>query len=109
MAKQEERFLKMKSGAVYRYTEALAKRKDAMLVDGFAAAEYYRKLGVENDITQAYPAREIDAGAIPDKPRRPPRNQTKRASKKTAVVVSDEEVPSEDALEELIGTNGEDL
>lgn len=58
----KERFLRLKSGAVYHYTDTLAKRKDAIVIDGPAAAEYFRGINSENAITKKYPARDIDAG-----------------------------------------------
>jgi hypothetical protein len=106
----EERFLRMKSGAVYRYSPALAKRRDAVLVDGFAAARHYRSIGVKNDITEKYPEREMDEGAIPPAPRRPPRDQSKRTrGAKAAVVVSDSEGDTAAIVEELLGNDAKDV
>lgn len=98
---ENERFLRVKSGAVYRYSEALAKRRDALLVDGHAAADYYRSIGVKNDITEKYPPREE---AIPVQR---PRSVQRRPSPKSKVVVSDEQIPDE--LEELMGKDVKNL
>lgn len=74
-----ERFLKMKSGAVYRYSAALAKRKDAIVVDGHTAAAYFRSMGVENDITEKYGERAIDV-PVAGKKRTTTRSKPKAAA-----------------------------
>jgi hypothetical protein len=101
----EDRFIKLKSGAVYHYCEALAKRKDALVVDGHVAAMYFRKLGIENAITRKYPMRAIDKNAIPERPTRPARDQSKRGRPRKSMVVSDDEQTPATALEELLEDN----
>ncbi len=96
----EERFLKMKTGAVYRYSAMLAKRRDAVIVDGYAAAEYFRSIGSENEITKKFPKRDIDTPAPKTgKPRR-------KASPKAKTVVSDDK---DSGLKELLGEDAENI
>ena len=103
-----EKFIRVSNGVVYRYSEKLMKRRDALVVDGQAAADYFRSIGVENDITKKYPESELTRG-VPEPratktTRRVPKKETSGA--KTATVVSDDKDP--DALQELIG-NAEKL
>ena len=121
-----ERFIKLKSGACYPYSERLAKRKDAQIVDGYTAARYFRNMGVTSRITEEYPEREIDKGISPDKgpssrgdasvkarakPKTKPKAKAKAKPKPKAIPddvepdVSD--VPSE--VEEALVTDVEDL
>lgn len=99
----EDRFIRVSNGAVYRYSPALMKRADAMVISGLAAADHYRKMGVENDITAKYPESELTRGV----PEPPAKKTTRRVPKKTrsdktpTTVVSTEEEP--DALKELLG------
>ena len=104
----EERFVRVSNGAVYRYSPTLAKRKDATIISGLAAADYFRAQGAENDITKKYPESELTRG-VPEPPakkttRRVPKKAT--SDKKPVTVVSEEEEP--DALKEILG-NAEDL
>lgn len=49
------RFIRIADGTVYGYTSLLAKRRDATIVDGYTAAQWFKSQGVENDVTRAYP------------------------------------------------------
>lgn len=49
------RWLQVRSGAVYHWSEALAKAPGAFIVGPQVAADYFRKLGVDNALTQEYP------------------------------------------------------
>jgi hypothetical protein len=108
----EERFIKVSNGAIYRYASGLMKRRDAQVVNGQTAADYFRKMGVKNDITEKYPPSELTKG-VPETPvkkttRRVPRKPKapKSDDNTPTVMVSDEAEP--DALKELLG-DGEDL
>lgn len=87
-----ERFLKMKSGAVYRYSAALAKRKDAIVVDGHTAAAYFRSMGVENDITEKYGERAIDV-PVAGKKRTTTRSKPKAAAEPKPDPVTEPPLP----------------
>lgn len=54
----DEQFIRLKSGTVYRYSDALFKRKDAVIVTGQEAADFFRSVKTENDITKKYPPKE---------------------------------------------------
>ena len=104
----EERFIRVCNGAVYRYSDKLMKRKDASVISGQAAADYFRSQGADNDITRKYPESSLTRG-VPEPPakkttRRVPMKAT--SDTKTVTMVSDEEEP--DDLKELLG-NAEDL
>ena len=43
----EDKFIRVKSGSIYRWTEMLMKRRDAVEVDGHTAAKYFRDQGIE--------------------------------------------------------------
>lgn len=49
------RFIRLQDGTIYGYTSLLAKRRDATIVDGYAAAQWFKSQGVENEVTRAYP------------------------------------------------------
>lgn len=91
----EEKFIRVPSGAIYRWSTKLARRKDGVVVDGHAAADYFRSRGVKNDITERYPKRDFR----PAIPTEPPKKQ-RRVGAKGKTVVSDEAEP--DALEGLL-------
>jgi hypothetical protein len=94
-----ERFLKMKSGSVYRWSPTLAKRKDSMVVDGYAAAAFFRSIGVSNDITEKYAARPIDAPA-PEKKRTTTRNRPKAKTEPAIDLATEPELPLEEPASE---------
>lgn len=104
----EGRFIRVSNGAVYRYSETLMKRRDAQLITGQTAADHFRKRGVSNDITEAYPPSETTRGV----PEPPAKKTTRRVPKKAKgdtraqVVVSEEAEP--DALKEILG-DGQNL
>lgn len=50
-----KRFVRLASGAVYAWTEMLAKMRNATEVTAQVAADYYRTLGADNELTQKYP------------------------------------------------------
>lgn len=104
----EEKFIRVSNGCVYRYAPMLMKRRDAQVVNGQTAADYFRSIGVSNDITEKYPPSELTRG-VPEPPaRKTTRRVPKKATddKKPVVMVSEEEEP--DALKEILG-NAEDL
>lgn len=96
-----EKFIRVKSGAVYRWTPLMAKRRDAILVGPQEMADWHRSIGTESEYTKKYPER----GGIPTPDKRkkaPPRTLKKAASRsKPQTMVSSEEEP--DALKEIIG------
>jgi len=49
------RFIRLPDGTIYGYTSLLAKRRDATIVDGYSAAQWFKSQGVENEVTRAYP------------------------------------------------------
>lgn len=49
------RFIRLPDGTIYGYTSLLAKRRDATIVDGYTAAQWFKSQGVENDVTRAFP------------------------------------------------------
>lgn len=52
---EEERYIRLKDGDIYGYTEILARRKDAVIVDAYAAAQGFRAMGVSNELTARFP------------------------------------------------------
>lgn len=99
-----ERFLRVKSGAVYRYSEQLAERKDAIVVDGHTAAEYFRSIGAENDITKKYPERDVDRAST----KAPSRRKTAPEPEALPVsgVIMTDEAASMDVIGELLRKDG---
>lgn len=53
---EPDRFVRLADGTIYGYSEMLARKKGASVVDGYVAATYFRSVGVENDITKRYPS-----------------------------------------------------
>ena len=49
------RFIRLQDGTIYGYTSLLAKRRDATIVDGYTAAQWFKTQGVENEVTRAFP------------------------------------------------------
>ena len=98
----EDKFIRVKSGSIYRWTEMLMKRRDAVEVDGHTAAKYFRDQGIENDITAKYP---LATQAIPtpkpaSKAKKAPAKSTAGGTAKT--VVTDEPVHPDKLLEGLL-------
>lgn len=52
---KEERYIRLRDGTIYGYTPLLAKRRDAVIVDDYAAAQWYRSQGITNELTEKYP------------------------------------------------------
>ncbi len=50
------RYIRLDDGTLYHYTDLLATRRDASIVDEYTAAQYMRAQGVDNELTQKYPA-----------------------------------------------------
>lgn len=95
-----KKFIRVKSGAVYRWTPMLAKRKDAIIVGPQEYADWTRAQGAENEFTKKYPEREGIPAPKKNEPK--PRSLKKAASRsKPKTMVSSEEEP--DALKEIIG------
>tara|TARA_R110000772_G_scaffold235182_3_gene346791 strand:- start:7910 stop:8227 length:318 start_codon:yes stop_codon:yes gene_type:complete len=97
-----KKFLRVKSGAVYHYSDRLAKRSDAIVVDGHAAAAYFRSIGSVNKITKAYPERKIDSGVPMPKA---PASRVKKAETPVTIVepVSDAETVDDHVAKLLSG------
>ena len=49
------RFIRLPDGTIYGYTSLLAKRRDATIVDGYTAAQWFKSQGVDNEVTRAFP------------------------------------------------------
>lgn len=62
------RFIRLPDGTIYGYTSLLAKRRDVTIVDGYAAAQWFKSQGVENDVTREFPD---TAPLDPPRPGRP--------------------------------------
>lgn len=79
-----ERFIRLPDGTIYGYTSMLAKRRDATIVDGYAAAQWFKSQGVENEVTRRFVATApLDQRPAP-KPapaRKPNRNVVKEAQR----------------------------
>lgn len=65
----EDRFIRLSDGTIYGYSELLAKRKDAMIVDGYTAAMWFKNQGIENEVTEKYP--HAAASTLVTEPTRP--------------------------------------
>lgn len=99
----DDRFIRVKSGAVYRFSERLLKRKDAVIVTGQEAADYYRSINSENEITAKWPAKKHSA-------LRPQANKPSaksRGGRKPRTVVSDKKVDDLETLMESLKTDGD--
>lgn len=46
------RYIRLTDGTVYHYSDRLAKRRDATVVDEDAARAYFEKLGIKNALTE---------------------------------------------------------
>jgi hypothetical protein len=79
------RFIRLQDGTIYGYTSLLAKRRDATIVDGYTAAQWFRSQGVENDVTRAFP------GTAPLDPLPAPRQYLPASSKPNRNVVKEEQ------------------
>ena len=49
-----DRFIRLSDGTIYGYTSMLAKRRDATIVDGYTAAQWFKAQGVENEVTRRF-------------------------------------------------------
>ena len=49
------RYLQLRTGVIFHYSESLAKGKGTFEVSAQVAADWFRGEGVENDLTRAYP------------------------------------------------------
>jgi ABC-type amino acid transport substrate-binding protein len=49
------RYIRLTDGSIYGYTDLLATRRDATIVDEYTAAQYMRAQGLDNDLTRKYP------------------------------------------------------
>jgi len=73
------RFIRLSDGTIYGYTSLLAKRKDATIVDGYTAAQWFKSQGVENEVTRAFPeTAALDAAAAPRRLSTPPASKPNR-------------------------------
>lgn len=52
---EPERYLRLGENDVYGYSELLATRRDAAVIDGYTAAQLLRRQGITNEITERYP------------------------------------------------------
>ncbi len=52
------KWLQLRSGAVYHWSKSLAKASGAFVVGPQVAADWFRSIGAENEITKAYPPEE---------------------------------------------------
>jgi hypothetical protein len=50
-----EKYIRLGENDVYGYTELLATRRDATIIDGYAAAQLLRRQGITNELTERYP------------------------------------------------------
>ncbi len=58
-------WLQLRSGAVYHWSETLARASGAFIVGPQVAADWFRSIGAENKITKAYPP-EAEVLAVAD-------------------------------------------
>ena len=70
------KWLQLRSGAVYNWSEALAKASGSFIVSPQIAADWFRSIGADNDVTKAYPPEEevlavADDNAEKDEPAPP--------------------------------------
>ena len=52
------KWLQLRSGAVYNWSEALAKASGSFIVSPQIAANWFRSIGGDNEVTRAYPPEE---------------------------------------------------
>jgi len=93
------KYLRFASGAVYRYSESLAAREDAVEVPERDFALHLASMGVDNDLTRKH---KNPAPAIPEELPQPKKKLTvsKAGRGKKTMVVADSD---KEALKELLG------
>lgn len=99
MVKATDKFIRVRSGAVYHHTDLLARRKDAVIVGPQEFADYLRECGVANDVTRKYPTRDT---AEPKKKSRGRPAKPKETAIKEPETADLEDALSGDALEEVL-------
>lgn len=55
MASLPKKWIKTRNGAVYAWNERLAEARGAYVVSAQEAADYFRSVGAENELTKKYP------------------------------------------------------
>jgi hypothetical protein len=87
-----DRFIRLRDGTIYGYTSMLAKRRDATIVDGYTAAQWFKSQGVENEITARF---DVTAALDPRPPARPaPRKASEKPNRN---VVKEEQKAAREA------------
>jgi len=69
------RWLKLRSGAVYAWSESLAKASGAYLVSAQEAADWFRSIGGDNEITRKYPPLRETLGTSAEDEEGPPEDE----------------------------------
>ncbi len=114
-------WLQLRSGAVYHWSESLAKAAGSFVVSPQVAADWFRSIGADNETTKAYPPEkevlavadedigEEDPASVP-KARARPRPQPKKApagklrsaaGREPTISVSDK-APTKKEIQEMI-------
>ncbi len=89
MKQPSGQWLQLRSGAVYHWSESLAKASGAFKVSPQVAADWFRSIGAVNETTKAYPPEEevlavADIDVEEDGPAPAPRKTNRRPKKAPA-------------------------
>jgi len=84
------RFIKTRSGAVYHWSERLAKASGSFPVSDQVAADYFRSIGADNAVTKANPPMSVQVSRAAEPADAAPKKRKSKAAKVTDATAENE-------------------